>query len=148
MATDYLQHLRAERRRCKDKHKRSDLSKQIQKEVRRNLRISKNKRISETLKSFRGLSDLHCFHHLPVTRRAGCSSAMPNNMADFMTNIFSSSNPHFEFDPQKVQAIEDINMEELNAALRKMSRGKCRDKAGVALEMILSGGVVVTFLSA
>ena len=57
-----------------------------------------------------------------------------------MTSIFESDEPPMVFDLSYIRRIAPFSLEELQVALKPMSRGRCKDKAGICLEMITNGG--------
>ena len=141
--SDSLRALRHERKHCQDNKRRRDLSKQIQKEVKKQMQKAKSAKVRSKLEEFKHLNDLHAIHKFPVTKRMGHDSTVevPQSAADFLTNIFKADEPaNATADLSDLKHIPLIHRTELSAAMRRMSRGKCRDKAGIALEMILHGG--------
>ena len=66
-----------------------------------------------------------------------------DSMADLMENIFHSGMCPIIFDPVCLQGIHPFVLKELEIALKQMARGRCKDKAGICLEMITSAGSVL-----
>ena len=60
-------------------------------------------------------------------------------MEAFSISIFESDEPPMAFDLNCIRNIAPFSLEELKAALKQMSRGRCKDKAGICLEMITNG---------
>ena len=94
---------------------------------------------SQKLETFREPSDLHVFHGLPVVKTMRNHTA-PATMPDFMGDLFASERDKLHYDKHQIQTITPIALNELTQALDDMKKGKCRDKAGVVLEMVLQGG--------
>ena len=86
--------------------------------------------MTETLTSFKQISDLHVFHRLPVTKSRK-RSEIPGSMEAFMTSIFESDEPPMAFDLSYIRTIAPFSLEELQVSLKQMSRGRCKDKTGI-----------------
>lgn len=134
-----LLRLRNERKHCSDRDGRRELSKKIQKETRSQLRQWKSERVQSRLELFRNIYDLHIVHRIPLVK-ARPMEKPPPSMNGFLADMFSSGRQPETFDTASLQRLQLITPWELKLALRQMARGKCRDKAGISLEMILHGG--------
>ena len=140
--SEELSHLRAERRSCNDSTRRAALSKQIQKAVRKDLRRLKSEKVRSKLEDFAKLSELHMVHRLPVVR-ARTQTKPPDTMNEFLASIFRSTSVMPAYDSNLLREVPAVSVLELQHALQRMARGRCSDKAGVALEMIITGGDII-----
>ena len=87
------------------------------------------------------MKDLERIHAHPIKRKSGPS---PNwdSAAIFYKKIYASEDRHdYTIDDGHGKFyIPPFTVEELNESLKKMSKGKCLDRNGLALEMFLFGG--------
>ena len=60
-----------------------------------------------------------------------------------MADFFRGDQPNNEYDMNLLQRIPKNTITELTNAMRFMAKGKCRDKTGICLEMILQGGATL-----
>ena len=134
-----LKSLRKERRLCKNAERRKEISKIIQKRMRQQLRTIKTNKVVETLTSFKHISDSYVFHRLPVTK-SRVWIEIPKTMGEFRESMFQSNAREVPFTLECIRNIPSICLEELQTALKQMSRGRCKDKAGICLEMIIDAG--------
>ena len=137
-----LSNLRAKRRSCRNASELTDVSKQIQKEVRKDLRKLKSEKVRRKLEAFKNLSELHSVHRLPVVK-ARTQTKPPETMGEFMAETFRSSNGSPNYSNTMIAQLPLVTLPELNQALRRMSRGRCSDRSGGALEMIVCGGHLI-----
>lgn len=57
-----------------------------------------------------------------------------------MGDIFHSDAPPIEYDLARLRDVQRFQIGELKIALKQMKKGRCRDKSGVTLEVILHAG--------
>ena len=95
---------------------------------------------AKKLERFEALSGLQGIQRLPV-RSQNKRVQPPAQMAEFMGNIFRSETDNaLEFDVAALGRVQKVSERELELALQQMARGKAKDKAGVALEMVAEAG--------
>ena len=75
-----------ERRECRDKTQRANLSKQIRKHVRANMRQKRNKRLNDILAEFRDLGNIATINEDPVRHQTKLNRAEPSK-EDFTTTL-------------------------------------------------------------
>ena len=78
-------------------------------------------------------------HRIPVVK-ARSGTKPPSSLAGFLEKQFQSCNSAVDLGPYSGGEIPAIQRHELTVALKQMARGKCLDRAGVSLEMLLYGG--------
>ena len=146
--SDRLRSLRAARRATRTPAERKALSQQISKETRGALRAWQTLRLHRQLDSFTALKKLGFIAMEPVKRKSAVQPPA-HVFADSLRQVYASSEePHSVGDRGVLAEVDPISVEELQQALRRMTRGKCADKHGVVMEMFLCGSVwklVVTY---
>ena len=135
----HLERLRRMRRATSDPEGRRDLSKQIWRLARKELRIQKTRRTTDLLTKFSELKKLETIHRSPVTK---ASTNRPNldSCSKLLGDIYKGD---IELPDEHAEGIDDIapfRVEEVVEAIRHMSKGKAADRDGVLLEMFLFGG--------
>ena len=135
--TPTVQDLLRRRKNCTGRE-RKDLSKSIQKEVRRQHRRILSERTTTILNDFKDLRRLNILHRFPIKQEKG-EECSPDAFAELLSRIFDS-NEITEYPRRDLIAeLPPFTMEELRTALKKMSNGKCADETGITLEMIKYG---------
>ena len=109
-----LRVVRHERKQCQDNTRPMVLSKQIQKEVRQQLRKVKSAKVSAKLQNFRHLDDLHAVHKSLVMQKGGGKVRASPSTVDFLAGIFHRDDlqvlPH---QLEELQQIPEILCEEV-----------------------------------
>ena len=137
-----VQHMCCERRTCRDEARRRELSKQIARQCRKELRSWKSKQVSEKLSKFQGLRELELIHSQPITRKMGPAPDY-NEIASSFAEVYSADEGAARSTSTNASGIELFLETELDQALRQMARGRCPDRRGVVPEMFVWGGWTV-----
>ena len=85
--------------------------------------------MSEKLREFRDLDQLHGFHKLPLERPKSSTLTSPLASGEFLATIFKTED-HCQTvcGDTGFQSLAAIIVEEVNGAVRSMSRGKYKDR--------------------
>ena len=146
-SSDEFKLLLQQRRNCRDGIQRRNLTNDIRKYVRQQLRKRKTERINKILDEFADLNRLDDAHTFPVRekRPTTTNDITPDEFGCFLGDLFKSDSV-FQNGPvadylQNIansndQAVPDFTMNELWSALKKMRRRKCVDESGIVAEMI------------
>ena len=135
-----IQILVQEGRECRDKTQRTNLSKQIRKHLRANMRQKRNKRLNDILAEFRDLGNIATINEDPVRHQTKLNRAEPSK-EDFTTTlsaIFSSDTdrvPVVEANPgpSSFSGIEPFTSAEVEDAMFKKRCGRGADGDGLVM---------------
>ena len=58
---------------------------------------------------------------------------------EFYVSNFQTGNTPLQYDIDEIKRIPSFSDGDLQIVLKSMSKGKCKDRAGIALEMIVNG---------
>jgi hypothetical protein len=147
---------RREERGKVDKTERgvAELSKLIQRQVRKVLRARKRSRIARILEEFRGLRHIADARSHQVRKKLSSVYDLKGDLqtgrqgvvdafAEFYEALYSSSVEKGEKtrnQRRKMEEVPKVTPEEVEEQLKKMSRKKAGDQAGIVAEMLKDGG--------
>ena len=138
--TDELNDLRACRRTCTDKSRRSQLSKDIFRKTRAALRAWQTERATVQLEKFSDIRSLERFAMAPAIRKASVQPPL-QQCAGLWRDVYTSTElPERVERSDLIGQMPAIELNELDRALKGLRRGKCADKDGTLLEMFACGG--------
>ena len=137
--SDRLRCLRAARRAARTPTERKALSHQVSKETRKALRAWQTQRLHSQLASFTELKKLGRIAMEPVKRKSAVQPPA-GAFADCLRQVYASpEEAHSVGNRRLLKDIESITVEELQQAVKRMTKGKCADKHGVVMEMFACG---------
>ena len=130
---------------------KTEISKQIQKHVRRMRRERQHEKISETLAEFRDLKRIPRIKTVQKKKLIVQMSdqngqlqtdrkAMADIFADFYEELYASHEQAETFDSMQTTQVPPFTLKELTDAVRTVKSKKCADTNGIRAEMLKSGG--------
>ena len=135
-----LRKLRRARRFCQSFEERTNLSKQIFKLSRQELRNRKDTSIRQTLEEFKDLGRLGEATRQPI-RRTAKEAPDFDKCADILKEVYRSSSSNLPLEGSSVrEPIPACTLQEIQKIVSQMSKRKCADRAGIIAEMFLYGG--------
>jgi endonuclease/exonuclease/phosphatase family metal-dependent hydrolase len=137
-----IQTLRQQRRGCRDRRQRQELSKTISKLTRKALRSWQTRRAEQVLESKRGVSSLDGIWRQPVKREVVCEISA-DEFATSLEDVFHSASTPPAPDRQKIAEVPAFTAKEVEVALKRMATGKTQDDKGLVTEMFKHGGVAL-----
>ena len=131
-----LQNLRAMRRIIQNASERKNISKQIWRKTRDQLRQYRTKQAEEKLNEFSKLESLGKLHLYPIKKT---HTIGPNleACAKLLQQVYTTDN---ELNYSTNHSVPAFTFEEVKHALKCMRKGRCCDKDGMFLEMFLHCG--------
>ena len=138
-----------------DSAERTNLSKEVQKHIRRVKREKRHRQIAATLETFKGLkripeikshvrkryiSQMKDKHGDLCTER----TSVANIFADFYEQLYSSTNVTQQNEEAERSPVPAFTRQELVSAIKSLKSNKCKDTAGIKAEMLKAGGQSLT----
>ena len=131
-----LQRLIRERRNARTADERRTVSKDIQKEMRRELRKWHSTQAEKVLGEFKDLERLHGIHKAPILSMKRNEQPDPEIFASLLSQVYTSDLPNLEMNQILIQQIDLFSFRELLDGLRRMSNGRGMDSNGIVVEMV------------
>ena len=134
----HLRRLRKLRRAARDSQERRNLSKQISKYSRQDLRRQKNMMVKQQLVEWRDLQKLDIFNRAPVVRKATKGPDL-RLCADLLEGVFKSD-VGVHISEQAYEPIDFCTPDEVFGIIKRMRKKRASDRIGIIMEMFLFGG--------
>ena len=134
-----------------DSAERTNLSKEIQKHVRRMKREKRHRQIAATLEAFKGLKRIpemksqvrkRYINQMKDKHGDLCTerTSIANIFADFYEQLYSSTNAAQQIEETGTSLIPAFTRQELVSAIKGLKSNRCKDTAGIKAEMLKMGG--------